>query len=172
MSYNLAPPGITKNDFLLCVQNFCEEFTENFSIDLRLSILENTDASFLKKDEILNLYRIVQEALTNISKHADAGEIVLLIRNQNESEEKGLYIFISDDGKGFDTEKVDSKKHFGLTGMKRRADLIGAQVAVSSEKDCGTQIKIIKPVKSATNVWGGGRWPATIKHFLWWKTTP
>ena len=50
MSYNLAPPDITKNDFLLLVKNLCEEFTENYDATLRLSILENTDASFLSKN--------------------------------------------------------------------------------------------------------------------------
>lgn len=144
MSYNLAPPDITKNDFLLCLKNLCEEFLENSKTNLRLSILENTDASFLKKEEILNLYRIVQESISNIEKHAQASEIVILIRNQNESEEKGLYIFISDDGKGFDPEQVDDKKHFGLKGMKKRADLIGAELSVTSEKDYGTQVKIFK----------------------------
>ena len=144
MSYNLAPPDITKNDFLLCLKNLCEEFLENSKTNLRLSILENTDASFLKKEEILNLYRIVQESISNIEKHAQASEIVILIRNQNESEEKGLYIFISDDGKGFDLEQVDDKKHFGLKGMKKRADLIGAELTVTSEKDYGTQVKIFK----------------------------
>lgn len=145
MSYNLAPPDITKNDFLLCIKNLCEEFKESAAVELRLSILENTDASFLKKEEILNLYRIIQEALSNIAKHADASEIVLLIRNENRDEEKGIYVFINDNGKGFDTEAVDNKKHFGLKGMKKRADLIGAKLAISSEKDYGTQIKIIKP---------------------------
>ena len=146
ISYNLAPPDITKNDFLLCIKNLCEEFTENYNTTLRLSILENTDTSFLSKNEILNLYRIVQEALTNIAKHAEADEIVILIRNANGNEEKGLYIFISDDGKGFDTEKIDKEKHFGLRGMKKRADLIRAELFVTSEKDYGTQIKIFKGI--------------------------
>ncbi|MBQ4235469.1 MAG: hypothetical protein II716_01365 [Treponema sp.] len=155
ISYNLAPPDITKNDFLLCIKNLCEEFTENSSAGIRLSILENTTASFLNRDEILNLYRIVQEALSNISKHAQADEIVILIRNQAGSEEKGLYIFISDDGKGFDVEKVDAKKHFGLKGMKKRADLIGAELSVVSKKDYGTQVKIFKSESRKVNILGG-----------------
>lgn len=42
-------------------------------------------------------------------------------------------------------KKTDDKKHFGLKGMKKRADLIGAELFISSEQDYGTQIKIIKP---------------------------
>lgn len=147
MSYNLSPPDITKNEFLVCVQNLCQEFLETAEIDVRLSILEGTDASFLEKEEILNLYRIIQEALTNIVKHAQSQEAVILIRNQSGSEEEGLYIFVSDDGIGFNTETIDKRKHFGLDGMKKRSVLIGARLAVTSNTDEGTQISIFKSKK-------------------------
>lgn len=157
MSYNLSPPDITKDDFLSCIKNLCQEFGTKEGPSFRLSILENTDASFLSKNEILNLYRIVQEALTNVIKHAQASEIVILIRNANGDEEKGLYIFINDDGKGFDAEKFDDKKHFGIKGMKNRAELIGAELFITSEKDYGTQIKIIKPENALLKHLGGNK---------------
>lgn len=144
MSYNLSPPDITKNDFLFCIRNLCEEFNDARNFSIRLSIIENTDASFLSKDEILNLYRIVQEALTNIIKHAKAEEAVIMIRNNNEEETEGLYIYISDDGLGFVTENIDSRKHYGIQGMKKRADLIGATLNIDSIPGEGTQISIIK----------------------------
>lgn len=144
MSYNLSPPDITKNDFLFCIQNLCEEFNKVRDFSIRLSIIENTDASFLSKDEILNLYRIVQEALTNIIKHAKSEEAVIMIRNNNKEETEGLYIYISDDGLGFDTENIDSQKHYGIQGMKKRADLIGAKLNIASNSGEGTQISIIK----------------------------
>ncbi len=144
MSYNLSPPDIKKNDFLFCIQNLCEEFIEVRDFPIRLSCIENTDASFLSKDEILNLYRIVQEALTNIIKHAKADEAVIMIRNNNDEEAEGLYIYISDDGQGFDTENIDCRKHYGIQGMKKRAELIGTSLSISSIPDEGTQISIIK----------------------------
>ena len=147
MSYNLSPPDITKNDFLFCIKNLCEEFNEVRNFSIRLSILEDTDASFLSKDEILNLYRIVQEALTNIIKHAKAEEAVIMIRNNTKDEAEGLYIYISDDGLGFDTENIDSRKHFGVQGMKKRASLIGATLNIDSTPGEGTQISIIKTKK-------------------------
>lgn len=147
MSYNLSPPDIAKGDFLFCVKNLCEEFSQTPGLSFRLSILENTDASFLTKDEILNLYRIIQEVLTNIVKHAKASEVVMMIRNENGNEEKGLFIFISDDGCGFNIDKIDDKKHFGLKGMKKRADLAGAQLTIDSTTGEGTQIKLFKGKK-------------------------
>ena len=152
MSYNLAPPQITKKDFSASVVNLCSEFAEKSGLDFRLSVPDGTDCSFLDEDDILNLYRIVQEALTNIIKHAAASEVVILIRNQTGEEEKGLYIFISDDGAGFDSQKkfFDDSKHFGLTGMKKRSQLIGAKFLVNSAKGEGTQISIFLPEKKTT----------------------
>ena len=144
MSYNLSPPDITKGDFLSCIKNLCEEFSEVPDLSFRLSILENTDATFLTKDEILNIYRIIQEVLNNTVKHAKANEVVMMIRNENGNEDKGLYIFISDDGCGFNVEKIDDKKHYGVKGMKKRADLIGAQFTIDSVTGEGTQIKLFK----------------------------
>jgi signal transduction histidine kinase len=110
---------------------------------------EKIDTDFLSEEENLNLYRIVQEALTNIFKHAQASEVTVLLRNANEGEAEGLYIFISDDGKGFDVSETDRKrgtdgKHLGLVGMKERADFIGAKLEIDSHPNEGTQISIIK----------------------------
>lgn len=156
MSYNLSPPDIAKNDFIACIKNLCQEFQENSNIDLRLSIIEDSDASFLDKSEILNLYRIIQESFTNIQKHSKAKEVVVLIRRENGAEEKGLYIFISDDGIGFEEQIIQdgkstsrkSEKHFGLIGMQKRAKLIQATVQINSAKGEGTQISIFKPVNA------------------------
>lgn len=145
MSYHLSPPDITRNDLLLCIRNMCEELAEITSMSIRLSIIEDTDASFLNEDEIGNLYRIIQEALTNSIKHSGGEEAVILVRNENGEEEKGLYVFISDDGKGFDAENIDRQKHFGLEGMKKRASLIGAHLSVSSNSEEGTQISMYMP---------------------------
>ncbi len=144
LSYNLSPPDISKNDFLLCIKNLCSDYIETSRLSIRLSILDKTDASFLNENEILNLYRIIQESLINIVKHAHADEAVIMIRNENGEEEKGLYIFISDDGKGFDTEKIDSRHHYGIEGMKTRARLIGSLFSIKSNIGEGTQICIFK----------------------------
>lgn len=151
MSYNLSPPDITKNNFLLCIKNLCEEIIAISNLSIRLSILEKTDASFLSNEDILNLYRIIQEALTNIVKHANAEEAVIMIRNENGEEKKGLYIFISDDGKGFDTENVDKRKHYGIEGMKKRAELINTTFSISSISKEGTQICLFKENNGVKN---------------------
>lgn len=146
MSYNLAPPDVTRNALVANIMNLCQNFKEHSGIDFRMVALEKTDTSFLSEEENLNLYRIVQESLNNILKHAEASEVSILLRNEIGSEEKGLYIFISDDGIGFDTRKNYSSgtNHFGLVGMKQRAEFINAKLEITSEFGEGSQIKLVK----------------------------
>lgn len=159
MSYNLAPPDITQNDLAANLMSLCAESAEKSGIDFRFTLIDGTDTSFLTADEGLNLYRIVQEALTNILKHAEASEATVMLRNESSNEEKGLYIFITDDGKGFEPKKnilfATGQKHFGLSGMERRAALIGAKISISSAIGDGTQINIMKKNDTIHKVRGG-----------------
>lgn len=146
ISYNLAPPDLIKNNLINNILNLCSEFSAKSGIEFRFTVLDGTNTSFLTADESLNLYRIVQESLNNIFKHAHATEATVLLRNETGIEEKGLYIFITDDGKGFDTSREDifsSKNHFGLTGMKKRTALIGAKLSIDSAVNEGTQVSIM-----------------------------
>ena len=149
MSYNLAPPDVIRNDIAANVMNLSQNFKEHSDIEFRLTMPEKIDTSFLSEEDNLNIYRIVQESLTNILKHADASEVTILLRNENEGEPEGLYIFISDDGKGFDESEISEARgtdgtHLGLVGMNERADFIGAKLEIDSHPDEGTQITLIK----------------------------
>ena len=154
ISYNLSPADITKKDLKSNLVNLCASVSQTCNVKFRLSMLDDIDTSFLDENDILNIYRIAQESFTNIIKHSKAEEAVILIRNSCENEEKGLYIFISDDGCGFDYDaqrygnsgftRLGASKHFGLMGMEKRAQLIGAEFSVSSTVGEGTQIRIFK----------------------------
>ena len=146
MSYNLAPPDVTRNDVAANIMNLCNTFTSFAKIEMLLTIPEGVNAKFLSQEENLNIYRIVQESLNNIAKHAQASEVTVLVRNEIGSEEKGLYIFITDDGIGFDTTKnyTSGTSHFGLVGMRERAQLIGVKLTISSAPGEGAQISLFK----------------------------
>ena len=135
ISYNLSPADITKKDLKTNLVNLCASVSQTCSVKFRLSMLDDTDTSFLDENDILNIYRIAQESFTNIIKHSKAEEAVILIRNSCENEEKGLYIFITDDGCGFDYDaqrygnsgftRLGASKHFGLMGMEKELSLLG-----------------------------------------------
>lgn len=153
ISYNLSPADITKKDLKANIVNLCTSMTETSRVKFRISMPDKTDTSFLSENDILNIYRIAQESFTNVIKHAKADEVVILIRNATENEEEGLYIFISDDGCGFDVEaelysnstQTGEARHFGLVGIKKRCQLIGTEFSISSTPGEGTQICIFKP---------------------------
>ena len=147
LSYNLAPPDITKDDIIENIKDLCAECNGKNSVSVRLSIIDGTDASFLTADEALHLYRIAQEACTNSIKHSKSAEIAVLVRNETAAEEKGLYLFISDDGVGFDTARARTgfTKHYGLKGMQNRAQLIGALLTVRSSRGEGTLVSVFMP---------------------------
>ena len=154
MSYNLAPPDVIRNDLAANVLNLAQNFRDRSDVEFRLTFPDQLESDFLSEEQNLNLYRIIQEALSNVIKHADASEVTLLVRNENGDEPKGIYIFISDDGKGFDPQLVSARgtdgNHFGLVGMNERAELIGAKLIVDSHEGEGTQITVIKTVYDKT----------------------
>jgi signal transduction histidine kinase len=86
------------------------------------------------------LYRISQEALHNVVKHAGARQVRLEVGRIA----SGVRLRIQDDGKGFDPTKVPSG-HLGLTGMQARADKIGARFSVKSVPGEGTTIEVVVP---------------------------
>lgn len=90
------------------------------------------------------LLRIVQEAFSNIRKHAQASQVGVSVRVwQNE-----LVLEISDNGIGFSSEDVPVFSRHGLRGMRERAELIGAEFQIISQPDSGTTIRLHLPLQS------------------------
>lgn len=87
----------------------------------------------------MNVYRIVQEALNNIKKHANAHIVRVLVTCNDNGD---FNILIENDGKGFDKEAIESKEgqHLGLTIMQERARHLGGKLKIESEPDEGTRI--------------------------------
>jgi signal transduction histidine kinase len=88
------------------------------------------------------LYRVVQEALTNASKHASPKAVSVLI-HRNPSE---VRLLVEDDGKGFDASEALSEGHFGLVGIRERVHLVGGSVTVESSPGHGTTICVSVPL--------------------------
>jgi len=86
------------------------------------------------------LYRITQEALTNVARHAQASEVAVLVRLQDQD----FTIMIRDNGRGFSTlnRDADARKHLGLQSMRERASIMGAQLKVESAPGQGTCITV------------------------------
>jgi signal transduction histidine kinase len=86
-------------------------------------------------------YRIVQEALTNVLKHAEANTVSLALECKKEE----LHITVKDDGKGFDPVAIASKGGLGLAGMRERLSLVGGTLVVESTPAVGTALIVRIP---------------------------
>jgi signal transduction histidine kinase len=84
------------------------------------------------------LYRVTQEALNNVTKHARATQVTVSLRSQP----KGVELRIRDDGRGFDPDRVRPGR-LGLNILRERAEAIGATLQVTSQADRGTEVAII-----------------------------
>lgn len=89
-----------------------------------------------------NIFRIVQESLTNIARYAQAKNVIVSL----EQREKQLILSIKDDGVGFDKDKIASVRTLGILGMRERTAMMGGNYAIISTKGEGTTVVVTVPV--------------------------
>lgn len=122
------------NSIISLVDKFREES------DIFLFLQYNCNSLPFGTETKTNIYRIVNEALSNTKKHSNAKFVRVMFSCENSS----LRIIIEDDGKGFDlkTNNYDAEEHIGLTVMQQRANKINALLEVESEKNNGCLVKL------------------------------
>jgi len=119
-----------------------ERLTDNFrqQTGLALDFIAGLGEEQLSGETATALYRIVQEALTNVVKHAHAGGVSILVTRKNGY----VAVVIEDDGVGFDpTQAADG---FGIQGMRERVELLGGSLRVESGQTSGTTIAVEVPL--------------------------
>jgi signal transduction histidine kinase len=124
------------------VQRFEQEHRVAVDVDLEL------DGRLPPELETI-LYRIVQESLTNVAKHARAKQVTVTVE---QLEEGTVRLRVRDDGVGFDASdaaRLLREGHFGLAGMRERASLVGGTVEAQSQPGQGTTIEARLPVRLA-----------------------
>jgi PAS domain S-box-containing protein len=119
-----------------------ENFSQRTNIACELSIAEGDLG--LTTPQATAIFRIVQESLTNIAKHAHAKHADITI----EREDAALVVRVEDDGCGFAMDAPRKPQSFGLFGLRERASLIGAQVTVTSAPSQGTTVELRVPQRS------------------------
>ena len=134
-------PGIL-DDFGLsaAIEWQAEEFQKRTGIECRINLA--SDESNLSKEKSTNLFRIVQESLTNVIRHANATKVEI-----NLSEKDGrLLLEVADNGKGITKAAVTNPKSFGLIGIKERVHSLGGEVDISGTPNAGTRLKVKMPI--------------------------
>lgn len=136
VSRNLYPALFETVGLAASVEGICERMQRaGFFTTCEINYLP-----LLTKEQELQIYRIIQEALTNVAKHAKSDACKITIKTTTND----LWVEIKDNGKGFDKGKIDEKKSsFGLQSMQQRAKAMEAKLSIESSQS-GTVITLTK----------------------------
>jgi len=126
----------TLKDLVVTWQN------QHKGLDIDLSVDANLDN--LGEAININVYRIIQEAMNNCLKHADASKVNILI----EIKDKNLYLEFADNGVGFNKSILIKTKQFGLVGIQERVNSLRGKFELITKKNKGTILKCHVPIKS------------------------
>lgn len=155
LAKDLSPTVLESLGVSAAVRFLLEEFGKSSNIAVAADIDEVNDLLAPKVQR--HIYRIFQEALTNIGRHAQARQVKAMIKGS----EQCIAVLIQDDGKGFEVDEVladrPKARRFGLATIKERVQLIGGSLDLKSELGSGTKITFTVPA-------GRGESDGAISH--------
>ncbi len=144
LSRDLSPSILEDIGLSAAIQRLIDDFRKYCDIDADIDIEEIDD--FFSSEQQIFIYRIFQELLTNIEKHAEASHVSVSIKNVGGS----ICFTVQDNGKGFTVErnfdKYSLKTGIGLAAMQERARMLGASFTIRSGESMGTAITFSVPI--------------------------
>ncbi|MGE5123084.1 MAG: PAS domain S-box protein, partial [Acidobacteriaceae bacterium] len=137
---DLNPPVLDEYGFWAAIKWYCGDFSNRTGITTHVSgkKFDPPLASHVEKV----LFRLVQESLNNIAKHAQASRVMVNVKSSKDV----VSVTVQDNGKGFDpreTRRPTAEPHWGLLSMQQRAASIGGTLAIESSPGMGTQVSVM-----------------------------
>lgn len=146
MAYDLRPPGLDQLGLVKTLYLYCEDYSKSSSLEIDFAAA-GMDELTLEYETEINIYRLIQEALNNIKRHADADEVTIRLVASSPD----IVIRIKDNGKGFDVsdrrKQALKEKRMGLQSMVERVRLLQGNIDIQSRPRRGTTILIEIPLK-------------------------
>jgi len=142
--YDLRPIAIDETGLVESIAQLGERNQEDWGIPIHLIVDEHIKLNIAPARQVA-IYRLIQEVLTNVHKHAQATQIEIQLTELAD----GLKIQIADDGKGFDLTHIPPG-HYGIVGLRERAEYLGGRVNIDSSPGSGTCVQITIPSSFAT----------------------
>jgi len=145
LAWGLRPPALDDLGLETALYNYAEEWAERSRVvvDFHSSGFETERLPWTHETAI---YRIAQEALTNVFKHSTADRVSFILERRGDH----VLAVVEDNGKGFDVpalhEKSTEERNLGLLGMRERASLLGGTLAIESAPGIGTSVFVRIPV--------------------------
>lgn len=149
---DLRPPTIDSHGLSAAIRSLAHQWSEQSGIPVALDI--DPGLGRLPETIELSVFRILQESLSNVRKHADATQVAITVRR---TQAAGLAVRLTDNGRGLaapvNLAALTEQKHFGLVGISERVSLLGGTLAVTSPTSGGVevQIEIPSPYPSISN---------------------
>jgi len=147
LALELRPPVLDELGLRAALENHLEEWSDqsNIQADLQISLMENMRLSTAVEGTV---YRVVQEALTNITRHAGASRASILLEQRKDE----IHLIVEDNGNGFDVDtflRGRNTRRMGLRGMRERIALLNGVFNVESSVGRGTTIFVRIPLHAA-----------------------
>lgn len=138
MSRSLVPSTLNDLGLIESINELTDSIARTMIMKIELDYFE-FDEETMQENQKLTLYRIIQEQLNNIVKHAEAKNVFINLR----SDEQNSYLTIKDDGNGFDLKHI--RKGLGFINIKNRAELFGGKAEIISQPGKGCLLKVYFP---------------------------
>lgn len=140
-------PGVLDLGLRAAIEWQCEEFQTRSEIPCEMDI--GADCNLLEKldsSRATHIFRIFQEILTNIARHAEATAVQVSLEQLQDV----LLLRVRDNGNGITVDQINDHNSLGLLGMRERAALIGGQVWIGPAPQRGTLVRILIPVRDTS----------------------
>lgn len=140
ISYNVMPQALVDFGLEAALKGLCKSVAGYSSITIDFQYVHDTSDK-LDFEITIALYRIIQEALTNVVRHSDASHVILHLLDKEEE----MYCLIEDNGKGFVMTEANRKGGSGLRNIRERVMLLNGTVEITGRPETGTSIEIHIP---------------------------
>jgi signal transduction histidine kinase len=141
LAHDLRPPGLDAFGLNVALEGLCHDYAKRTLLSVAYT---GTELAGLRTTVALSLYRLVQEALTNIAKHAEARSVSVNLAHADQA----LHLTIIDDGKGFSMDSNGQQHNgIGLVSMQERTDMLGGTLEIDTAPGRGTRLTARIPVE-------------------------
>jgi two-component system sensor histidine kinase NreB len=140
LSMNLRPATLDHLGLTAALDQYVDAFSRQHKVDVQYETI-GLDGERLSPEVETTLYRILQEALTNVARHARASRVDVLLKRRDDC----VVAVIEDDGVGFDLAAAKQSGRLGLFGMQERAEMLDGCLTIESAVGTGTSVSVEVP---------------------------
>lgn len=145
LSSQIRPPGLDDCGLPCAIEDHINEVNQQYETDVQFEFIGLRHDENLSETVDIAIYRIVQEALLNVFRHAEADRASVILQHRNDE----VQVLIEDDGIGFDLDKLtrgNEREYLGIQGMRERTMNLNGEFAIETQPDHGTQVKVVVPL--------------------------